>query len=231
MSNSTLYHELCEALLEHGLRPRGGFALSDEDLANLPGAQAGGYLLLVGNLGGSLWRAFSQSAEAHDGLPHPMDRWSERVLSDLAERFGARAFFPFGGPPYHPFQRWAKRAESLSSSPLGLLIHPTAGLWHAYRGALLFQDLSGAPEAQAVVEPCLSCEDKPCLSSCPVSAFTEGVYDVESCRDFLGSEAGEDCMTKGCAARLACPYAKNYLYGQDQMQFHMHHFLAARKAG
>ena len=30
------------------------------------------------------------------------------------------------------------RAEGLKPSPIGILMHPQFGLWHAYRGALLF---------------------------------------------------------------------------------------------
>ena len=41
------------------------------------------------------------------------------------------ALFPFGGPPHFPFQQWARRAEPVHPSPIGLLIHPIYGLWHS----------------------------------------------------------------------------------------------------
>ncbi len=41
-------------------------------------------------------------------------------------------------------------AEGLKPSPLGLLMHPEYGLWHGYRGAILFgeagiDNATGAP--------------------------------------------------------------------------------------
>lgn len=94
-------------------------------------------IALVGNIGSSYWSVFSQSSEYRDGQPDALDRWSRRVAQQVAEVFKARAIFPFEGPPYYPFLQWAKRADVLSQSPLGLMIHPQYGLWHSYRFALL----------------------------------------------------------------------------------------------
>ena len=46
------------------------------------------------------------------------------MIEALARELGGKALFPFGGPPFLPFQRWAQRAEPVHSSPIGLLIHP-----------------------------------------------------------------------------------------------------------
>ena len=43
---------------------------------------------------------------------------------------------------------------SLSPSPLGILIHPEFGLWHALRGALLFRDRLELPAIEARPSPC-----------------------------------------------------------------------------
>src|SRR5262249_42217658 len=80
------------------------------------------------------------SAERAAGGADPLDRWSRRVVGGLAAELGAAALYPFGGPPWLPFQRWAKKAEPLHSSPLSVLIHPDWGLWHSYRGALVFAE-------------------------------------------------------------------------------------------
>ncbi len=99
------------------------------------------------------WDAFAASPEASDGLDHPLDRWSRRLIEALARELGGKALFPFGGPPFLPFQRWAERAEPVHSSPIGLLIHPDYGLWHSYRGALGFAEALDAPEPAAGAEP------------------------------------------------------------------------------
>ena len=98
------------------------------------------------------WGAFAASPEAHDGLEHPLDRFSRRVIEALARDLGALALFPFGGPPYWPFQQWARRAEPVHPSPIGLLIHPRYGLWHSYRGALGFREALDIPEPAAVAK-------------------------------------------------------------------------------
>ena len=66
------------------------------------------------------------------------DRRVAAAIDPLARSVGAMALYPFDGPPYRPFQRWAMRAEPVAPSPLGLFIHPEYGLWHAYRAALVF---------------------------------------------------------------------------------------------
>ena len=48
------------------------------------------------------------------------------IIGTLAQNLGAVALYPFGGPPYWPFQQWAQRCEPVHPSPLGLLTRATA---------------------------------------------------------------------------------------------------------
>jgi hypothetical protein len=185
-------------------------------------------LVLVGWTGRFGFDAFNVSPEAADGKPHPLDRWSKRVIDALAEAFGAWPLYPFGGPPYHPFQRWAERADQVSPSPLGLLIHPCWGLWHSYRGALAFASHLAFEPQEARPSPCKSCMGRPCLSACPVGAFTPGSYDAAACADHLRTPAGRECLARGCLARRACPVGREHAYDEAQARFHMRAFLAAR---
>jgi epoxyqueuosine reductase len=59
--------------------------------------------------------------------PDPIDRWSRRVIGHMACDLGAKALFPFGGPPWHPFIAWAKRSGRAWESPVGFLVHDRAG--------------------------------------------------------------------------------------------------------
>ena len=131
----------------------------------------------------------------------------------LQRALGGRACFP-SQKPYPPFQQWAMRAEGLKPSPLGILIHPVYGLWHAYRGAIAFDHEILIQEAQEQSHPCDLCIGKPCLSACPVNAFSGEGYDVAACRSHLATEAGGECMGGGCLARLACPVGRDYVYGR-----------------
>ena len=173
------------------------------------------------------WRA------RHPDVADPLDSWSKAMLLPLAEAVGGEAVFP-SDRPWQPFQTWAIAAEGLKPSPLGLLIHPVYGLWHGYRGALLFGadalarldpperrpagDAPGLPSPH----PCDACAEKPCLSACPVMAFDPDGFDVASCRAYLKTDAGRTgCMTSGCLARDACPVGRGYRYSEAQIRFHM----------
>ncbi|HKM72480.1 MAG TPA: ferredoxin [Stellaceae bacterium] len=183
---------------------------------------------LLGWTGGEQWPAFARSPEANDGMPDPLNRWSKRLIDYIANDLDAAAFYPFGGPPWLDFQRWALKAETVHRSPLGLLIHPTWGLWHSYRGALGLRDHLQLEPRQMASNPCDSCHERPCLSACPVTAFTpQGTYHYAACRGYL--EAGEaDCLTQACAARRACPIAPDHRYSGEQSSFHMRAFMGGR---
>lgn len=220
--------DLEQAIQPLGLVMRGAFEPGPEDgVPEIGGRRAAG-LVLLGNVGPGLWQAFSAAPEALDGLPDPLDRWSRRVIDGLAQDLGGAALYPFGGPPYRPFIAWAKRAEAVTESPLGMLIHPDHGLWHAYRGALAFAEpLAGLPPKDTRARPCDSCADRPCLQACPVAAFGEAGYDVQACSGHLESGRGEDCNALGCRARRACPVGQ--VYDAEQAAFHMKAFRSARR--
>ena len=187
-------------------------------------------LILIGNAGPAMWRAFSgarRTDEFDKTAADPLNDWSAEVISEVAAAIGATPYFPFTGPPFLPFQSWALRADSVHKSPLGILIHPTYGLWHAYRGALGFADLLDIPGPFASAHPCETCADKPCLSTCPVGAFGEDDYDVPACLDHVQSTAGADRVDEGCRARRACPEGKAFKYHPDQARFHMEAFIRA----
>ncbi len=219
---------IVSAIEQRGLVARGAFALDEADRrAGLFGVEA---IVLVGAAGARGFSAFADSPEARDRLAHPLDRWSRRVIGALATALGARALYPFDGPPYPPFQRWAMRAEPVHVSPLGLLIHPDYGLWHSYRGALAFVEPIAVPVIARRASPCEACSARPCLSACPVGAFAEDGYDVAACAAHLRKAAGRACMDGGCLARRACPVGASQAHRPAQASFHMRAFLNARGA-
>ena len=206
-----------------GLICRGGFHPRPED--GVPGDAA--TIVLVGNAGPSMWRAF---ARARRDEADPLDAWCRRVLTEAAGVLDADVLFPFGGPPFLPFQRWAQRAEAVHPSPLGILIHPDFGLWHGYRGALVFARRLALPARDRRPSPCTTCDDKPCLTACPVGAFADDGFDAAACAGHVTSDRGGDCLDLGCRARRACPVGRDYRYEPDQARHHMDGFLGARRA-
>ena len=210
-----------------GLTPRGGFHPESEDVVpDVAEGRPAQTLLLFGNAGPQMWQRFSEDRNPETDL---LDDWSREKLGSVARDFGAKALFPFT-KPHLPFQRWAQRAEACFASPLGIFIHPDYGLWHGYRGALACAERLDLPPQNERPSPCESCPDKPCLTTCPVSAFTEGAYDVRSCVRHIASPEGADCMAQGCRARRACPEGRDFVYRPEQAAFHMRAFLRARRA-
>lgn len=221
------FDEISAALHAVGLEPRGGFQVMPGDaVPPFSDGRSARSLVLAGNVGDRFWPEFSGSVEFATSQ-HPLDAWTRRVMGDVAARVGAVALFPFDGPPYLPFQKWAQRAEPVSVSPLGLLIHPEYGLWHAYRCALLFADQIDAPAFAPEVSPCASCAGKPCLHSCPVGAFDGRHYAVARCVDHI-STLQSACMDDGCGARHACPVGPDFRYGAPMQQFLMRAFRRAQ---
>ena len=223
---------LATALQRHGMLIRGGFRLSEADeqgfagIPDLVSASRARTLLLIGNAGPALYDAFFNAGETAED--NPLDDWTRTVLAPIATRFGARAAFPSDGPPWLPFQRWAMRAEGLRASPLGVLIHPDFGLWHAYRAALFFDATLDLPALPVRPHPCDSCVDRPCLSTCPVGAVTTDAYLVDNCAPHVAGRDGAACRTLGCLARRACPVGAAHRYPDRAMAFHMAAFLRGR---
>lgn len=218
---------LAQQLQQHGLFLLAVTAVTAEEIDSYGFADNQHSIALVGNIGSSYWNLFSQSPEFGDAGPDPLDRWSRRIASEIATQFSLTPIYPFEGPPYYPFQRWAQRAGNMLQSPLGVMMHPQHGLWHSYRFAFLGEgfDYQSAP---AVESPCLQCESKPCLHRCPVDAFDGYNYDVDSCAAYLQQTAQAECHATGCVARYACPVAPELRYFPAQGQFHLRAFLGAR---
>ncbi len=224
MADLVRYSDVAEAVAETGMIARGGFATDGVDRIN--GVEAA-CVVIIGNIGGTIWPRFERERTAG---PDPLDRWTRSLLQPVAAQFGARFVHP-SDQPFQPFQRWAQRADDVWQSPIGIMIHSTFGLWHAYRGALLFSGiLDGMPMVGEQESPCLTCSDQPCLSTCPVDAFTVEGYNSHACRDHVLSGSEPTCLSAGCAARLACPVGHDYRYGPDQMRFHMAAFAGIEDA-
>jgi hypothetical protein len=126
--NAALLEGLLSELAGEGLAVRGAFHPEDDD--RVPAFEDGAPALTVylfGWTGGEQWPVFARSPAANDGFPDPLNRWSKRLLDAAAEGLNAAAFYPFGGPPWLDFQRWALKAEPVRRSPLGFAHSPEMG--------------------------------------------------------------------------------------------------------
>jgi len=214
--------DLAAALSANGLILRGGFTFADsEGVPNGPSGVPARSVLLVGQAGAAPWPYFLRWREQQSqAIANPLDSWSRKVIGAVAETFGARAVSP-SDKPYVPFQQWAMRAEGLKPSPLGILMHPQYGLWHAYRGALLFEEELPLQAAEIAPHLCDACVEKPCLKSCPVDAYSAEGFAYQSCMAHVRGANGEPCRSGGCLDRNACPYGTAYRYPPEVQTFHM----------
>lgn len=219
---------LSDELQTYGLFIRGRAALTRPELEGNPHFSGYRSILLIGNTGSSYWPNFSASAEYSDGGDDPLDRWSRRVAAEVCAGHPVAAVFPFEGPPYYPFQQWANRAEALTQSPLGIMMHPQFGLWHSYRFALLDKAELTIDTRLEQASACIDCKDQPCLNTCPVEAYSAQGYDVDCCAEYLGETDDASCLQNGCEARNACPIAPEYKYQPEQSRFHLRAFINAR---
>lgn len=203
---------LATALAPHGLIAMGGVALEAPARS----------LILVG-AGPEFWPVFTASPEYGDGAGDPLDRWSSRVLGDLARDLRAQAVFPFGGPPWQPFLRWARDSGQSHQSPVGMLVHDRAGMMISFRGALIWPGRVVLPAPAP--DPCAPC-DRPCVTACPVGALRAAApYDVAACKAHIASPAGAECLKSGCLVRRACPVSQGFGRDPAQSGFHMAAFL------
>ena len=195
----------------HFLAVLGGFGCADD--AGLPKGTRS--LILLGPKEPGYWRHVTSQPEW--GGPDPVDRWSRRVIGGMACDLGAKALFPFGGPPYHPFYQWALRTGRIWDSPVRLLVQAEQGLLVSFRGALALKEVVEVP---AAARPCDGCA-APCLTACPAGALGGTGYDVPACHAFLDQPEGADCLNSGCAVRRACPVSQGYARLPEHSAYHM----------
>ena len=119
----------------------GGFCVASDETGLPAGTRT---LLLIGTAEPGFWPHLTAQPE-WDDAPDPVDRWSRRVIGRLACDLGAKALFPFGGPPYHPFYAWALRSGQVWDSPVRLLVHARQGLMVSFRGALALKETVALP--------------------------------------------------------------------------------------
>ena len=213
-SISALTLRLAEARLE----VLGGFTVAEDEDGLPAGTRT---LLMLGPAEPGFWPHLTTQPEWQDRQPDPVDRWSRRVIGQMACDLGAKALFPFGGPPYHSFYRWALRTGQVWESPVRLLVHAGQGLMVSFRGALALKAMVEVPPPAQ--RPCDGCA-APCKAACPTGALTDAGYDLRRCHAFLDQPGGKDCMTGGCLVRRACPVSQAYARLPEQSAHHMRQF-------
>jgi len=192
------------------------------------------HLLLIGNAGNDLWGSLPSAYFDRD---HPIDEYSvecvDRVLTHCLPDGNGPAgkssdrkwqiLFPGKSDLGISLQELGSLVGWHHPSPLGIGINAYHGLWFAYRVVVAIEfDLRKAGyavQAQADADsPCLSCDAKPCVSSCPADALNFGnMPDLKACVTHRLQPASGCAST--CVARLACPIAPQFKYTDKQLAY------------
>lgn len=178
-------------------------------------------LILIGSGGKDLWNAIKESKPGFQ-TESPIDFYTEKQVDRFVKDYlsGEEIFtlYPSNDHSY-PLLLFGELAGWGEASPLGMGIHQKYGLWHAYRAAFLINaDLPIIRETKAP-SPCIVCNDKSCLSGCVGNALSiEKGMNFGRCREER-LQKSSPCRY-GCAARVACPYAREHRYGEEQIRYH-----------
>ena len=151
-------------------------------MAECPDPESKGTIVLIG-ADATFWGGFTTSPEYKNNVPNPVDTWSKRIITRLAD--GRPTVYPSDGPPYAPFIQWALGRDQFFQSPIGMMVHQKAGLMISIRGAIELSQPYAAPTS-STLSPCFTCVEKPCLTACPVGALGQDIaYDVTACKAYL----------------------------------------------
>ena len=185
-------------------------------------------LLLIGHAGKKFWDVF-QSRIADEVMlkPDPVDRYSRDITAEALEKhlpnINKWLLFPADDCPIN-LMALGRAFNWHTPSPLGMGIHWNYGLWSAYR-AVWWVDVEceGQVSESQVKSPatdiCSQCETQECVASCPADAiqYRENP-DLSSCADYRLQDSSQCEST--CLARMACPYAGEHRYIEQQMAYH-----------
>ncbi|MGE0826948.1 MAG: hypothetical protein AB7G75_09780 [Candidatus Binatia bacterium] len=199
----------------------------------LPGANS---LVVIGSGGREFWQGFRAYGEMHPGYvqthEHPLDDYTveilEQAVTPVLDDAGAQYRY------LYPFRFWtepvsfmhlARAAGIAGPSILGITIHPHYGPWMALRAAILLDQSVFTEPVAADFDPCPSCVERPCITSCPASAISpEKNWDVPTCVHHR-LRVATDCVDY-CHARYECVYGRAYRYPLDELQYHQQRSFA-----
>lgn len=202
------------------------------------------YLLLIGSAGSDLWQSVPPG---YFDREHPIDEYSTDCVAQALTECSPDGS---GSGANWPDRNWnilfpgkfdlGISLQELGAlvgwhhpSPLGIGINTHHGLWFAYRAVVAIEfDLREIADALSDLadadSPCLSCDARPCLSSCPADAL-EFAYtpDLSACVTHRLQPASGCAST--CVARLVCPVAPRFKYADEQMAYFYNRSLESAK--
>jgi len=175
-------------------------------------------LVLLGNGGSLFWEKMQNSGFQSD---NPFDDFSisllERTISEYWNLENYKILYPDN--QLIPLMKIGELAGWHHPSPMGIGIHPTYGLWFAYRIAFVTTADLVKQREDSKEHHCMNCSSKPCIDACPAKALIEdGPMDTQKCISYCVTE-GTLCNSK-CLSRVSCLIASDKRYTDEQLHYH-----------
>lgn len=174
-------------------------------------------LILIGHGGSKLWENISSDEKVS---ANPIDDYSiNKVTSFLDKSLDSRKYkFLYPGNTVISLQSLGALAGWHTPSLLRIGINQEWGSWFAYRAVVLTASNFVTTTKAYNSSPCVNCETKECISSCPAGAVNEDNYEHQKCFDYRLSP--KSLCKDRCLARMSCPVASQNRYTDEQIQYH-----------
>lgn len=205
-------------LNQAGLNRQHVFTLSElpaEVVATLGDIDGYRQLILIGHAGRLLWECVKASGIEGE---HPIDDYSVRTVARWFTEFlpGRRYTLLYPGEAAVGLQQLGRLAGWHHPSPFMIGIDATWGSWFAYRAVVLADtDFLPSPPAERL-NPCQTCQEKPCITACPAGALADGSFSLSRCASYRLQP--DSACAYGCLARSACPIGSAHRYDEAQVR-------------
>ena len=190
--------------------------------ASCTSGRAGRQLILIGHAGRQFWTSLKASGVDSE---HPIDDFSIQCVQQWFAACQAHNSYEiiYPGTAAIGLQRLGQLAGWHHATPFMLGIDREWGTWYAYR-AVVVADTEFAPtQPMDSAPPCISCDHRVCIRSCPASALDAGQLDLGKCVAYR-KQADSRCKAT-CLARLSCPVGSRHRYDEEQIQHSYTHSM------
>lgn len=213
-----------ELLNQHGLNLQFVFNISElpsqlsEPLSNHIGTlHPYRQLILIGHGGKALWRALTES---DSNTEDPIDHFTIDVISRWLSTYhsGTQSVVIYPTSQDVDLISLGKLAGWHHETPFKSGINQQWGPWFAYRAVILTDSQFETTPPSTAPSPCATCQEKLCISRCPVGACSEQGLDISKCISYRKTQ--HSSCAKTCLARISCPVQTQHQYTETQMDFH-----------
>lgn len=182
-------------------------------------------LILIAHGGSLLWQKLKvYIQDSSEKLTDPVDHYTcFKTTEFFSQRFSVNEFellYPYQSKTslWLPLQSLGEMAGWHNTSPFKLGINQEWGSWFAYRAVVLVKSRYLPTKKIEQQSPCVSCQSKICITSCPAAAITQRDLLLNQCLKYR-LQPDSLCQNR-CLARLACPVANQHRYSEEQLDYH-----------